>query len=271
LSVNAKSSAPGESGIILLLTACIAPKPEVTQFLRRSDPMLRLRDYESSLQFWLGYQDERIKGLVLADNSGHPLDSLRAIAARHRRSDLSIEFHSFDHPGVPATMSYGYSEAILVRETLRTSALLASRSHFAKVTGRYCFPNLSRLLDQLPADFRVAVDTTGCLPWPFHARSNPFSNFALALFENKFYRDNLEDLADRMVPALPWNRLQYIETMLYDHLWPRRHEPGIILRWPCNCEPVGIGANGNNYRSPRRRLRAAIRAVNRVVLPSLWL
>jgi hypothetical protein len=259
------------TGLILLLTACIAPKPGIANRLNRNDPNIRLRDYAAGLRFWIEYPDDRIRGIVFADNSGHPLDSLRALAHAHMRTGRPVEFHSFDHAAPLPNLSYGFNEAILVSETLAASALLAESVHFGKVTGRYRFPDLSRLLNRLPPDFRAAVDTTGCWPWPWKARSKPISSFALALFQTTFYREHLMRLFERMYPAPPWDRCQYIESMIYDHLWPLRHEPGIILRWPCNCEPVGIAANGVDFRAPRRRLRAAIRAATRILLPHLWL
>ncbi len=260
-----------KKGLVLLLTACIEPKPAIATLLRRNDAPTRLRDYETSLRFWLEYPDERIRGIVFADNSGYTLDSVRAVAAARQRADRPVEFHSFDHPAPLPNLSYGYNEAILVSQTLDRSALLAGSDYFAKVTGRYRFPDLSRLLDRLPSDFAVAVDSTGCRPWPWKARAKPISNFALALFQTEFYRRELKDLQGRMYPAPPWDRCQYIESMIFDTLWPRRREPGIILRWPCNCEPQGVGANGSDYQSPRRRFRAGIRALNRIFLPSLWL
>ncbi len=259
------------TGLVLLLTACIAPKPGIANQLRRNDPGTRLRDYAAGLRFWMEYPDDRIRGIVFADNSGQPLDALRALVNAHNPAGRPVEFHAFDHPAPVPNLSYGFNEAFLVSETIDQSALLAESVHFGKVTGRYRFPDLSRLLNRLPSDYRAAVDTTGCRPWPWRARSKPISSFALALFHTTFYRDNLKQLFNRMYPAPPWDRCQYIESMIYDHLWPLRHEPGIILRWPCNCEPVGIAANGADFRAPRRRLRAAIRATTRILLPNLWL
>lgn len=262
---------PAPASHLLLLTACIAPKPEIAGHLGRSDPALRLDDYVRGLRFWFRLRDPRVAGLVFTDNSGHPLDALRELARTEAPPDFPVEFHSFDFPAPPRTISYGHPEALLVNETLARSELAARIPYFVKVTGRYRFPDFGRLMNRLPADYRVALDTTGARPWPWRSRSNPICSFALAFFNTRFYLDRLADLPAHMREAPPWNRLQFIESMLYDRLAPMRDEPGVILRWPRNCEPEAIGANGVSYQSPRRRVRASLRAVNRVLLPGLWL
>lgn len=262
---------PPTSSHALLLTACIAPKQEIASLLRRADPALRLRDYAEALRSWFRMKDARIGAIVFADNSGHPLDELKRLADAEAPAGVAVEFHSFDYPAPSSSISYGYPELLLVNETLDTSPSLKRLPHFAKVTGRYQYPDLPCLLDRLPSNYRVALDTTGVRPWPWRARSNPICGFGLALFQTAFYRRHLLDLPSAMRPAPPWSRLQFVEPMLYDRLLPLKHETGVILRWPCNCEPVGVGANGEDYRGFRRRLRAGLRSLNRRILPSLWL
>ena len=254
-----------------MLTACIAPKEGVAGLLHRADPDVRLRDYIETLQFWLRLREPSIGGILFADNSGYPLESLRAVVEHEANKELPVEIVSFDHPAPPPSLSYGHSELILINAALATSALAKRLPYLMKVTGRYRFPDIGRLMGKLPQGYRVALDTTGAKPWPWHQRSNPICGFGLALIETGFYHQYLADIPTHMRPAPPWNRHQFIESMFYDRLYPMRKERGIILRWPCNCEPVAIGSNGMDYRSPRRRLRAGLRAINRVILPKLWL
>lgn len=255
---------------VLVLTACIAPKAEIAQVLRRSDPAVRLNDYANALKFWLKHSDSRIGAIVFADNSGHPLDILREIAQKNAPSLLPVEFHSFDFPAPSPMLSYGHPEMRLLNATLETSPALASCPFFAKITGRYTYPDFSRLLDSLPINYEVAVDSTGARPWPIQHRSNLISGFGLALFRRQFYLNHLKSIPDLMRPAPPWNRQQFVEAMIYDTLYPLRNQPGVLLRWPRNCEPVGIGANGENYRGIRRRGVSLLRAVSRRIVPSLW-
>jgi hypothetical protein len=256
-------------GYVVLMTACIAPKAGIREHLRRADPEQREQDCATALAFWLQLDEPLIHGVVFADNSGHDLDRLKTQAAALPGRRRPVEFISADYPAPPLTISYGHPEFQLVAEALRRSTLLARERYFIKATGRYRFPGIARLLRRLPEDFKVAVDARGVglrfgLP-------DPLVNIALAIFDRDFYRINLAGLPDEMQPAPPWNRRQFVEHLLFDALYPRCHEPGMILRWPCNCEPVGIGANGDNYTSPGRMIRRALRAVARRVAPRIWI
>jgi hypothetical protein len=239
------------------------------EVLKRTDTSLRLRDYMEGLGFWLSLPDPLIGRIVFADNSNYPLRALEDFAATLSSAVRPVEFLSFDFPAPAPGLSYGYSEFLLVNRALEKSKLLRDGRYFIKATGRYRFPDISRLIRQLPADFLAAVDSKGYRPFGMH--SNPITSVALAIFDRSFYEAELLGIPAAMVPAPPWNRRQFVEPVLYDALHPNRADPRVIMRWPCNCEPVGIGSNGDNYRSRRKILQSALRAVSRRVLPGLWI
>lgn len=266
-SIPSETVAP--AGFIVLLTACVAPKASIRAELRRGDPAQRELDYAEALRFWLQLPEPRLRGVVFADNSGHDLNRLRTMAEALPHRQRPIEFLSRDYPAPPLTLNYGHPEFLLVNEALRDSRLLATERHFIKATGRYRFPTICRLLRRLPSDFRVAVDAR--MMFIQRKRWDKLINVSLALFERDFYLRELAGIPDQMVPAPPWNRKQFIEHMFFDALHPRREEPGILLRWPCNCEPIGIGANGEDYSSMGKQLRSALRAAARHLVPNLWL
>jgi hypothetical protein len=254
---------------VILMTACIAPKQRMREAIKRNDTGLRLRDYKEGLGFWLSLNDPLIGGIVFADNSNYPLDEMMEFAASHERPDCPVEFLSFDFPAPEPGLSYGYSEFLLVNRALEQSNLLRRKRYFIKATGRYKFPDVSRLIRRLPADFLTAVDSKGFRPFGFH--SNPITCTALAIFDRKYYETNLAAVPGTMVPAPPWNRRQFIEPAIFDALYPHRSDPRVIMRWPCNCEPVGIGANGDSYSGLRKNAQYALRAAARLVLPKLWI
>ena len=74
-----------------------------------------------------------------------------------------------------------------------------------------------------------------------------------------------------MAPAPPWNRRQFIEPVLFDSLNRMRSDPRIIMRWPCNCEPIGVGSNGDVYRGLRKNFQYAMRGLSRRLWPQLWI
>ena len=253
----------------VLLTACIAPKVGIREHLRRADPVARERDYAEALRFWLELNEPRIGGIVFADNSGQSLDKLRQIARHCSAGRRPVEFLSWDFPPPRMDLSYGHSEFLLVNKAVEASELIHGSRYFIKATGRYRFPAIQRLLRRLPADFHVAVDSKGFRP--FGLKSQPMSPVALALFDREYYTQHLAQLPAAMVPAPPWDRRQFVETVLFDQLYPQRADPRLILRWPCNCEPLGIGANGDNYSSRGKAVQRLLRAVSRRLWPSLWI
>lgn len=252
-----------------MMTACIEPKPGVREGLKRSNSSVRLNDYKEGLRFWLSLQDPRIAGLVFADNSNYPLGELEKMARVSARADFPVEFLSFDFPAPALGMSYGHSEFLLVNRALEQSKLLHEERYFIKATGRYTFPDISRLLGRLPSDFLIAADSKGFRP--FGLPGNPITCVALAIFDRNFYEAELSGIPATMVPAPPWNRRQFIEPALFDSLYPRRSDPRVIMRWPCNCEPVGFGSNGDAYRGLRKNLQSASRSVLRRLWPGLWI
>jgi len=253
----------------VLMTASVAPKKGDCEGIKRIDTEVRLQDYRSGLEFWLTLNEPRIRAIVFAENTGFPLAGLRVFADERNRRRIPLEFLSFDYPALSPNLSYGHSEFQLVRETIGKSALAAQTEYFIKATGRYTFPDVRRLLSRLPADFEMAADSKGFRP--FGRRAVPMTSVALIAFRTAFFRSQVAPLVDTMIPAPPWTRSQFIETVLFDAFYPRRFQPGIILRWPCNCEPRGIASNGDNYSSWRKRMQRSIRAIARVARPSLWI
>ena len=253
----------------VLMTACIAPKAGVREGLVRGDPKVRLEDYKRALHFWLTLDCPDISCIVFAENSGYPLADLEAEMMSFASRDRKLEFLSFDFPPTPAGLNYGYSELSLVVEALGRSKLLATTPRFIKATGRYLYPDVAALLKRLPKEFFVALDSKGLRP--FGLRGTPLTTIAMGIFDRAYFLRELTHLHETMVPAPPWNRKQYVEQVLFDHFYPKRFEPGIVMRWPCNCEPVGIGSNGDRYTSLRKRVQQTIRAAARIVMPSVWI
>ena len=267
--VNGMANRGAQARYVVLLTATIAPRGTMSTGLVRSDPAQRRADYEAALRRWLALDAPWLAGMVLAENSASPLDSLEAVARDENPQNLPVEFLSFDSPPPPDGLHYGYSELKLVRDAVEQSTLARRATYLIKATGRYQFPAVGKLVAKLPRDFRAAVD---CKVSKRFTRDRHFlTHFALAIFEREFFGRFIAPIPEKMIPAPPWTRAQFIETMMFDELVRHRGEPGVILRWPCNCEPRGIGANGDDYGSPRRRFQAAVRAIGRRFFPWVWL
>ncbi|GAB1544827.1 hypothetical protein NUACC21_75030 [Scytonema sp. NUACC21] len=246
----------------VVMTACINPGGENVY---RSKPEVRLKDYENSLRFWLELKESRIKNIIFIENSGYPLEKLIEISQSYNPWNRECEFISLNCNEIPSGLHYGYAEFKLLDVGLLESKIFVKSDYLIKATGRYKFPAISRLLNCLPKEYKLAADTRNVSRFVPYPRQNV--TVALILFSRDFYHNHLREIYKEM-QLLP--RKSFIEDILYDKLMPIYEEPGIILRWPCNCEPQGIGGNGQSYTSLKKRSIAVCRAVGRIMLPNWW-
>jgi hypothetical protein len=89
--------------------------------------------------------DPHVRNIVLVENSGYPLDSLRALVARHP-AGKDVEFLSFDGQDFPRSRGKGYGETLALRHVLEHSVQLRRTQRFLKVNGRYYVSNVARVL-----------------------------------------------------------------------------------------------------------------------------
>jgi hypothetical protein len=146
---------------ILLLTATIQPRKQAG--LKIFDMTQRLHEYEQALEMYVNHlSNGHINGIIFAENSGFPLNSLIT-----RFPDPRIEWLSWpDGLDYDPTFHRGYGEFVLIEYVSRHSQLwltAAKREHSAtiwKITGRYQLMNLRRVLQRAPA-FDVYCDVRG--------------------------------------------------------------------------------------------------------------
>jgi hypothetical protein len=137
---------------LLILTGTITPPAEATK-LTRTDPALRLRDYELAFTHYLtALRQGDIQSLVFADNSASDVSSLQRMADDAGMSDRVeiISFHGLDHP---ASYGRGYGEFKLLDHVMQHSRIVAAAPDnvmFWKVTGRYILRNLGEVIRSCP-------------------------------------------------------------------------------------------------------------------------
>lgn len=260
-------SGPKQSGMALLLTACIAPGSSARRQIVRSEPTLRMNDYALALRSYLRMKCDAIETIVFADNSSFPLGSLRATIEEHNVYRRNVELVSFDDRVLPEGVHYGYAELGIIDHALDNSALRQYKT-FAKATGRLSFPDLPRLINRLPDDVLVAVDARSQPFFVFRER-RPFISTQLMIFDRDFYGRVLKGRRKDMGPS---PGVSHIETLLFNALIPLRGTEGVYLRFPVNAEPVGIDAHwGKNYQGLGPRARSLIRAAGRRIVPEIWI
>jgi hypothetical protein len=131
--------------IVLLLTATIDPGQ--TLMVARRDALVRLRDYQQALQFWLASGASR--RVIFCENSGYDLSSLQELASDY--DGIDVEFVSFCGNQSGAIKGKGHAELELIRHALETSRLIAGCDLIAKCTGRLIVRNAARILPSIAA------------------------------------------------------------------------------------------------------------------------
>jgi hypothetical protein len=149
---------------ILLLTATITP-PRGVPLLARTDPALRLRDYEEALGFYLALIGNGLDAIVFGENSNSDLGSLRRLVEQtgHEERVEFVSFYGLDHP---ASYGRGYGEFKLIDHVIRHSRILVEEQATGtvwKATGRYIIRNLRLLLARQPGPFALYCNLRN---WP---------------------------------------------------------------------------------------------------------
>ena len=148
---------------VLVLTATVNPGPLTFNNLR-PDPVLRLEDYQKALRFWL--DEPTFAQIVFCENSAFDLSPLMDLFRRHNPCGKTVEFLSFQAESFPLHKGKSYGELMILEHVLQNSALLRNASHLMKVTGRYCVPNIAKVMRgdlsryDVICDFRRNLITT---------------------------------------------------------------------------------------------------------------
>jgi hypothetical protein len=251
---------------LLVMTACVDPSRGEYR-LNRSDPQIRLNDYKQALRFWLRFGDPRIRNILFIENSAHPLDELASVAASENPLAKNIEFISLDCNWYPPGGHYGYAELRMLDLGLGTSGLRQKTTHMIKVSGRFQFPTLTKLLDRLPAQFDAAADAR---VWSVLGRrlEQPYVTTQIVLFGHDFYEKHLQEC----YRELEHGSESHMETIYYRKLRELAPNHQIVLRFPCNASPVGFPAHRDrSYTHPAQILANGVRGMARRVLPNWWI
>ena len=250
----------------ILATACVAPpvNPKVLRF----DPKVRLNDYVLSLSRWLQSDNENLGDLVVLENSGiDPKEFCNKIINNIKDPLRNIEVISYCSPSRPDGLHYGYSEFQMIDDLMDSSHFLGDM--FVKVTGRYYYANASKVIESLPQRINFACDSKNRPGIPLLAL-NPARSVDVGLFiSNKsFYNSNIRKLYAIMENK---NRFTHIEDIIFDKFLKFHGKDNIYLRFPVSCYPEGVGGNGDNLCSTKKKIQNSIKAFIRFAYPKLWI
>jgi hypothetical protein len=257
---NSLNMTPGRRA--LLMTATIAPPAGAPQLVR-TDPAVRLRDYDAALSFYLGLIGRGLHRIVFVENSNSDVSSLHARCAQAGLAD-AVEFVSFHGLDYPPEHGRGYGEMRLMDYGTSRSQTLAEfgpADTVWKMTGRYICRNLLAMFRTAPQSFDLYCDLKN--------RPIPWMDLRLFAFTRGGYdrllRGVYTKLSEAQLKASP-------EKQMRRHVGDLLGSGGIVPRF--RTEPIIDGVRGNdgqNYSKGRNRTKYAIRVVARKVAPFLWI
>jgi hypothetical protein len=251
---------------LLVMTACVDPSQGEYR-LARADPTIRFEDYKAAVRFWLQFPDERIRNILFIENSNYPLKDLQSIAEQENPLKKNIEFISLDCNWYPPGGHYGYAELRMLDLGLQQSRLRNSTTHMIKVSGRFKFPGVTRLLNRLPVEFDAVADARAWLTLRKRLEY-PYVTTQIILFAHDFYRKHLQDC----YRELELGRESHMEAIYYRKLAELAPTSKVIFRFPCNVSPIGFPAHRHrSYSHPSQLTVNAFRGAVRRVLPSWWI
>lgn len=245
---------------VLLMTACIAPQ-NVNRYAFRENSLIRYNDYKRALLYWLSYNDNRITGILFAENSGFDLNELQQISEAQNLYNREIEILQFKESQRQPGIHYGYSEMEIIDYVIDNSKLLKPGSILIKTTGRLYFPRLKYLLNvQDKKQYDFFADSRDYKLWKKEKHDILTTIF---LVQPWFYKKYLYNAKLQ----LAMNNCHHMEPLYFRILKPLASEK-VRLRFPFNVNPVGVGAHWNiDYTSPKKRIESLFRSFFRKLLP----
>ncbi|APW59052.1 hypothetical protein [Paludisphaera borealis] len=140
---------------VLLLSATIIPLTGIKS-MTRTDPAMRLKDYERALRFYMGLLARSFDSIVFCENSGADLRPLENVA-EEAGAGGRVEFVSFQGLDFPPNYGRGFGEFKLVDHAMKHARFLQPTDDLVvwKCTGRYIIRNMEQLVQNRPSEFDV--------------------------------------------------------------------------------------------------------------------
>jgi hypothetical protein len=246
---------------ILLMTATIRPLPGIPA-LARTDPKVRLQDYQRSLVFYSGHLGSCFDAIVFAENSASDLSPLAAATANCRHFD-KIEFIPFSGLDYKPSYGRGYGEFQLIDHAIKTSKLLLPDDVIWKVTGRYIVKNIERIVASRPQTADLYC----------HMRNYPYRLCELYLlsWSRRGYEVLIKNIYSKLRNDVNPNEHTIEETLFRELADQSREKINIVPRF--KIVPILEGFRGFDNRQYRNAwsIKTAARRLARIFLPSLWI
>lgn len=255
----------------LVMTATIDPKG--MENLSVSDADEREKQYLKTLSFYL--KSGWFKEIVFVENSGRDLAPFSELAGMHPGTRLEVLSCSLND--YPRELGKSYGEMRLLDYVLDNSQVLADCVAFIKVTGRFPFLNLNKLLLEAARrqpwvlfcdtkDHRVYdLLRNG---WNGHAADTRFFIVTKEFYRKHFYG---------RYHALDDSRGALVEGLFFEVIKTQHRNQRIVRRFKTEPEPAGRAGHRqisiigtNDYSGWLAKSKRRVRQFGRWFLPWFW-
>lgn len=242
---------------ILLMTATITPNN--ARNLLRTDPIARLKDYESALGFYLDLIGHPLYGIVFVENSDSDVTTLRQLVALRGWSGR-VEFICNYGVHLYSDKGRAHGEFKLLDHAMSVSTMIreAGPDHVVwKITGRYIVKNLVSIIGSAPRGFDAYVDMKDHPKRWMDMRLMAWT----AIGYERVFRGVANDLDSKTH-----------EAVMRDYLPQRAEGSRLVQRF--RREPFVDGIRGwdnGQYSKGGDLIKTYVRSVGRVVAPWYWI
>jgi hypothetical protein len=251
---------------ILLLTATITPKSGVPN-LQRTNPLVRLQDYERALKFYLPFVNQYIDSIVFAENSNSDVSSLRNLAAQYGVTD-QVEFVVFNGLDYPPSYDRGYGEFKLIDYAMKHSDIINNGHNNGmiiwKVTGRYIVSNLPQIIARKPSNFDLYCNFRN---FPKHWMDTYLLAWTIYGYQACLY--NTYHQLKLNVPGVPERAAA--EELLRNLLDRSAKNIKLVSRFNVTPKISGFRAADNQGYSTDNLWKFYLRNTIRILFPWLWI
>lgn len=247
---------------ILILTATISPPADAPGVVRL-DPLLRIQDYISALDYYMNFTDV-IDEIVFVDNSGYSLDAIETRFSKQIFDRRLLVVQTFGNDFPP---DYGrcFGEMMILDYVMSSKTNSWDRDTvFWKITGRYKLINFRKVIQTRPSDVDLYMDLR-------LTRRSRWADMRVFSWTKAGYDSILLGNSSKLREDLRERRPG--EEAAYDLVSNREKDESITV---CNCfatEPKldGVRAFDNkNWNAGRQRFVALIRQMQRSIFRKVW-
>jgi hypothetical protein len=246
------------------MTATITP-PSGVPFLSRTNPAVRLKDYEASLNFYLSLIGDQLDAIVFVENSNSDITSLKNLV-EEKNLQSKVEFIVFDGLDYPPDYGRAYGEFKLIDYGVSHSQLIQAMDKNLitwKVTGRYIVKNLNQIIHHQPRKFDLYCN--------FRKIPKPWTDMFLLAWTTKGYETCIKGVYPRLRTDYE-TEIKHPEEMFNQILRAAKKDIKIFPRFKQTPYVDGVkGADNQDYLEGKNLLKFRLRALSSRLFPWIWI